>query len=346
MFRDEFYMRRCLQLARRGAGQVSPNPMVGAVLVCDGCIIGEGYHRRCGEAHAEVNAINAVKDDSLLSRSTLYVSLEPCSHYGKTPPCAELIIRKNIPRVLVGCLDPFEKVSGRGVRMLRSAGIEVVTGILEQECKDLNRFFMFAQIRKTPYVILKWAQSADGYIDRKRDEREPAETFSSPVTATLVHKLRSEVDAICVGTGTARLDNPSLNVRRWSGKSPLRIVFDRQRVLPAYLKLFTDGLPTRVLTEVEAENFGNVQFWKSDVKKLSLESWLKILFEHGIQSLLVEGGASLLQSFINEGCWNEARIEVSEKRIRDGVAAPLLSGFPSHIQSFDETKICCFLNKR
>ncbi len=345
MDRDEFYMRRCLQLAARGAGHVSPNPMVGAVVVCNGRIIGEGYHRCCGEAHAEVNAINSVKDESLLSCSTLYVSLEPCSHYGKTPPCAELIIRKQIPRVVVGCLDPFEKVSGRGIRMLRSAGIEVVTGILEEECKDLNRFFMFAQIRKKPYVILKWAQSADGYIDRKRDEREQAETFSSPVTTAFVHKLRSEVDAICVGTGTARLDNPSLNVRRWSGKNPLRIIFDRQRILPEYLNLFTDGLPTRVLTEADAEDFGNIQFWKSGVKNPSLENWLKVLSEHGIQSLLVEGGASLLQSFIDDGCWNEARVEVSEKKIGNGVTAPVLSGLSADIRNFDGTKIYRFMNK-
>lgn len=345
MDRDEFYMRRCLQLAERGAGHVSPNPMVGAVLVCDGSIIGEGYHRRFGEAHAEVNAVNSVKDTSLLSRSTLYVSLEPCSHYGKTPPCAELIIRKKIPRVVVGCLDPFEKVSGRGIEMLRSAGVEVVTGVLEKECRYLNRFFMFAQTNRRPYVILKWAQSADGYIDKKRDVLDPAEVFSSPVTKAFVHKLRAEVDAICVGTNTARLDNPSLSVRCWCGKNPIRIIFDRRSVLPKSLNLFIDGLPTGVLTETAAADFGNVRFWRSGMENPSLENWLDILSGHGIQSLLVEGGALLLQSFIDCGCWEEARVEISEKSIGDGVAAPRLCGMPVDTQNFDKTKICYFRNE-
>lgn len=345
MERDQFYMRRCLQLARRGTGYVSPNPMVGAVVVCRDRIIGEGYHRRCGEAHAEVNAIGAVQDERMLSCSTLYVSLEPCAHYGKTPPCAELIIRKKIPRVVVGCLDPFEKVSGRGVQLLRDAGVEVVIGVLEKECLELNRFFMFAQKHRKPYVVLKWAQSADGYIDRKRTTAaEPAERFSTPVSTTMVHRLRSEVDAICVGEGTARLDNPSLTVRHWSGKNPLRIVFDRNQTLPQTLHLFTDGLPTWVLTETDAEDFGNVRFLKSEIKNPTLSNWLDILALHRIQSLLVEGGGKLLQRFIDEGCWNEARVEVSEKMVGNGVKAPKLVNLPIEIWPLDKTSIYCFRN--
>ncbi len=345
MDRDQFYMRRCLQLARRGAGYVSPNPMVGAVVVCQDRIIGEGYHRCCGEAHAEVNAIGAVQDERLLSRSILYVSLEPCAHYGKTPPCAELIIRKKIPRVVVGCLDPFEKVSGRGVQLLRDAGIEVVTGVLEKECLQLNRFFMFAQKHRKPYVVLKWAQSADGYIDRKRvTAAEPAERFSTPVSETMVHRLRSEVDAICVGAGTVCLDNPSLTVRCWSGKNPLRIVFDRNHTLPRTLHLFADGLPTWVLTETDAADFGNVRFLKSEIKHPALSDWLSLLASHQIQSLLVEGGGKLLQRFIDEGCWNEARVEVSEKTIGSGISAPKLNRFPEEIHPLDTAWIYGFRN--
>ncbi len=347
MDRDQFYMRRCLQLARRGAGYVSPNPMVGAVVVCQDRIIGEGYHRRCGEAHAEVNAIGAVQDERLLSRSTLYVSLEPCAHYGKTPPCAELIVRKKIPRVVVGCLDPFEKVSGRGVQLLRDAGVEVVTGVLEKECLELNRFFMFAQKHRKPYVVLKWAQSADGYIDRNRIAADqPAERFSTPVSTTMVHRLRSEVDAICIGAGTARLDNPSLTVRCWSGKHPLRIVFDRNCTLPRTLQLFTDGLPTWVLTETDAADFGDVRFLKSEIKNPTLSDWLDLLTKYQIQSLLVEGGGELLQRFIDEGCWNEARVEVSEKRIGSGISAPELNRFPVEIQPLDSTRIYGFRNPK
>ena len=240
---EEKYMARCIELAKGGRGNVSPNPMVGAVVVHKGRIIGEGFHRKCGEAHAEVNAIASVKDESLLKDSTIYVSLEPCSHYGKTPPCAELIIRKGIPRVVVGCLDPFPEVSGRGVRMLREAGVEVVTDVMEEEARALNKAFMTLQTKGRPYIILKWAQSEDGFIDRLRmDVLEPV---------TVVHKLRSEVAAIMVGTRTALLDNPSLNVRHWSGNSPVRVVLDRRLVIPDSYRLLDGSLRTLIFTEKE-----------------------------------------------------------------------------------------------
>lgn len=218
---DERYMRRCLQLAANGLQNARPNPMVGAVIVCDGRIIGEGYHVRCGEGHAEVNAFASVRpeDEHLLSRATIYVSLEPCAHYGKTPPCAELIIRKGVRRVVVGCVDPFAKVQGRGIEMLRNAGIEVTTGVLEAECRELNRRFMTFHSRRRPYIILKWAQSADGFID---NHFHPA-AISNEATRMISHKLRAENDAILVGRVTAERDRPKLNVRHWSGPDPIKI---------------------------------------------------------------------------------------------------------------------------
>jgi riboflavin biosynthesis protein RibD len=225
---DEKFMRRALQLASLGSGNVSPNPMVGAVIVCEGKIIGEGFHRLCGRAHAEVNAINSVKDEALLKRSTIYVTLEPCSHWGKTPPCSKLIIEKGIPNVVIGTLDPFPEVSGRGVRMLENAGVTVKCGVLEKECKELNKFFFTSLLNHRPYVLLKWAQTADGYIDRHREAGDDKPLIiSNQFNSIAVHKLRSEVDAIMVGTTTAEKDNPSLTVRKWDGKNPLRVLIDR-----------------------------------------------------------------------------------------------------------------------
>ena len=224
--KEEKYMQRCIELAGNGLCNVSPNPMVGAVIVCDGKIIGEGYHIRCGEAHAEVNAIRSVKDESLLERSTIYVSLEPCSHYGKTPPCADLIIEKKIPRIVIGCQDPFSKVAGRGIQKLRDAGREVIVGVLEAECRQLICKFITFHTFHRPYITLKWAESQDGFIDLNRTAGNPVK-LSTPLTSMIVHKKRSESDAIMVGTRTALLDNPSLTVRNWYGKNPIRIVLDK-----------------------------------------------------------------------------------------------------------------------
>ena len=227
MTTDEKYIRRCIQLARNGLCNAAPNPMVGAVIVYQGRIIGEGYHARCGEGHAEVNAIRSVKDESLLKDSTIYVSLEPCSHYGKTPPCADLIIRKGIPRVVVGCTDPFPLVAGRGIRKLKEAGVDVKVGVLEEECKALIKRFVTQNISKRPYITLKWAQSADGFIDVERTSGQPV-VLSTPITSMYVHKQRAEHQAILVGRRTALLDNPSLTVRNWYGKNPLRLVIGAQ----------------------------------------------------------------------------------------------------------------------
>ena len=323
---DERYMARCLQLAANGRFHAAPNPMVGAVIVHNGRIIGEGYHRQCGGPHAEVNAVRSVKDERLLRESTMYVSLEPCAHYGKTPPCADLIVEKGIPRVVIGCRDSFDQVDGKGIQKLREAGVEVTVGVLEQECRDLNRMFFTYHAKKRPYITLKWAQSIDGYIDRERvvgDGRE-AVRFSSDETSVRVHRLRALSDAILVGRHTAALDNPSLTTRMWPGRDPLRLVIDREGVLSLGLKLFDDTAKTTVFTEV-FRDYGqtkHVEQVQLDFGKDVLPQMMKFLYEHKVQRLLVEGGSMLLQSFVNAGLWDEAFVEVAPFALGSGVAAP------------------------
>lgn len=295
---DEKWMRRCLDLARCGRYGAPPNPMVGAVIVHDGRILGEGYHARCGEAHAEVNAVRAVReaDKALLSASTLYVSLEPCAHYGRTPPCAELIARLGIRRVVVGCVDPFARVQGRGIAMLREAGCDVTVGVLEAECRELNRRFITCQTHHRPYITLKWAQSADGFLDRRRTGGQPV-ALSTPRTLMAVHRLRAQSGAILVGHATLRLDRPRLDVRHWSGPAPLRLVLGRVAPdeLPEGFEAFADR-----------------------------DAMLAELYRRGVQTLLVEGGARTLQSFIADGLWDEARVELAPQTLGDGVAAPAM----------------------
>ena len=299
---DEKFMARCLELARCGRGNTSPNPMVGAVIVHNGKIIGEGYHRKCGEGKR------------LLKDSTIYVSLEPCSHYGKTPPCAKLIIDMGIPRVVVGCVDPFPEVSGRGIRMLRDAGVEVVTGVLESQAIALNRPFMTMQRLGRPYVMLKWAQSADGYMDIcRQDPSVRPVVLSDAANAREVHKLRADFAAIMVGTRTALLDNPSLTVRRWAGNSPVRVVIDRRREIP-------------VFTEAASEKRPNLEFIQLDFSQPILPHVMAELARRKLDSLLVEGGACLLNSFIESSLWDEARVEVSPRVLGNGVKAPVLEG--------------------
>lgn len=327
MIIEEKYMARCIELARGGTGHVAPNPMVGAVVVHNGKIIGEGFHRRYGQAHAEVNAIATVQDETLLRDATLYVNLEPCSHYGKTPPCAELIIRKGIPRVVVGCLDPFPEVSGRGIRMLRDAGVKVVTGILEKEARALNFAFMTFQQQKRPYIYLKWAQSADGFIDAERaDATTPPVVLSSPETLRRVHRLRSEVAAVMVGTRTALLDNPSFTTRHWTGSSPVRIVLDRSLCLPTSIRLLDGTIPTLVFTACKAESRPNVTYVPIDFGQAVLPQVLHYLYKQKLNSLLVEGGTRLLNSFIEAGLWDEARVETAPVLLRKGVKAPSIPG--------------------
>ena len=329
---NEKYMRRALQLARQGAGHTSPNPMVGAVIVGpDGSVIGEGWHRKCGEAHAEVNAVASVADADLLRDSTIYVTLEPCSHYGKTPPCAQLLIERGIPRVVVGCLDPFVKVAGRGVAMLREAGIEVVVGVMERECRELNRRFMTAHTAGRPWVQLKWAQTADGFIALPPEAGENPLHMSTPVTMRLMHRQRSLCDAIVVGANTARIDNPSLTTRYWPGSSPLRVILSRGLSIPDNLNLLTDGLPTVVYNSVKNETVGAVEFVMMDTENPM--AWLEDLYRRRVTSVMVEGGTQVLRQMIAVGAWDEARIEVSPRRVGQGVTAPVIEGhcFARHI---------------
>lgn len=327
---DEMYMRRCLQLALNGKGRVAPNPMVGAVVVHNGQIIGEGYHREYGKCHAEVNAINSVRDKSLLVESTIYVSLEPCSHYGKTPPCSQLIIDSGIPKVVIATLDPYFKVSGRGVDMLKEAGIEVEIGVLEKEAKLLNKEFLVSQIEHRPYVYLKWAQTKDGFIDKLRIEGEPMQPtlISNSLTRILLHKIRSEVASIMVATNTAINDNPSLTTRCWSGKNPTRVILDRNRRIPTDYKLYDDSAKTIILTEIldQSELFDNVEFVELKFDNEMVHSLLTELDNRKINSVLVEGGASFLQSFIDSGVWDEAYIEIANKSFGRGVASPQIGG--------------------
>lgn len=289
---DKIYMRRCIQLAKNGKKNAQPNPMVGAVIVYNGRIIGEGYHVRCGEGHAEVNACASVRkeDEHLLKESTIYVSLEPCSHYGKTPPCADLLVSKGFKRCVIGCKDPFAKVQGRGIQKLKDAGIEVIVGVLEEECKALNKRFMTFHALQRPFVTLKWAESADGFIDGH---------ISNVYTQMICHKRRAEHQAILVGRKTFEIDHPSLNVREWVGQSPKRYVVSSQP-----------------LTLPEGYHL---------IQSTSVENILDKLYEDGIQTLLVEGGSDVLQSFIDSGQWDECYVEKGTMNINGKVKAPILS---------------------
>lgn len=337
---DEKYMARAIQLAKNGRQNAVPNPMVGAVIVHDGKIIGEGYHVRCGEGHAEVNAVASVKNKELLKESTIYVSLEPCAHYGKTPPCAKLLIDNKIPRVVVGCVDPFAKVQGKGIQMLRDAGAEVVVGVLEEECKKLNERFMTFHKEGRPFITLKWAQSADGYIYSKDADKY----LSNEHTLMLVHKLRAENQAILIGSNTAMTDNPTLTTRSWYGKNPTRVVIDRQNRLPHNLKIFDGSVPTIVYTLVkpstEANNVEYVQLSEEGFIKAMLSD----LHERNVQSLLVEGGRQLHELFISSNLWDIIRVEESEAMLGGGVEAPEL---PEHIAGkTDKTFGHCIITYR
>lgn len=326
MTTDERYMARCLELAACGRFGAAPNPMVGAVIVHNGKIIGEGYHRQCGGPHAEVNAVRSVSDERLLREATMYVSLEPCAHYGKTPPCADMIVEKGIPRVVIGCRDSFDQVDGKGIQKLRAAGIEVTVGVLEKECLELNRAFFTFHGKKRPYITLKWAQSADGYIDKDRNvgDSNEAVRFSTDETAVRVHRLRALSDAILVGRRTAELDNPSLTTRLWPGANPLRLVIDRKGTLGKSLNLFDGTTKTVVFTEVfrDFEGRENIEQVQLDFGRDILPQMMDYLYEHKVQRLLVEGGAVLLQSFIDSGLWDEAFVEEAPSALGGGVKAP------------------------
>lgn len=333
MQNHEQYMRRCFQLALLGKGTVAPNPLVGSVIVYKDKIIGEGYHMKYGEAHAEVNAVKSVSDMSLLTDSTLYVNLEPCAHHGKTPPCADLIVANKIPRVVIGCVDSFSEVSGKGIEKLRAAGIDVTVGILEKESRELNqRFFTFHE-KKRPFVILKWAQSQDGFIDIKRTPNQKGIVWiSEPDTKKIVHQWRHEEDAILVGWKTIATDNPQLTCREVSGKNPIRIVIDPDLRLD-YSAFHVGDRKTKtiILTSKNATGDSQLQFISPD--DFSTKSILKKLWELNIQSVIIEGGKTTLHHFISSKIWDEARIITGKKNLHQGEPAPSLKN--EIIQSFN-----------
>ena len=320
----DIYMRRCLQFAELGAGNVAPNPMVGAVLVYEDQIIGEGYHQQYGQAHAEVNCINHVPEhfQQLISKSTLYVSLEPCNHFGKTPPCSDLIIKHEIPNVVIACRDSFEKVNGSGIKKLKDAGVNVMLGILEKEALELNKRFFCFHTNQRPYIILKWAQSNDGMIAHADHS---SIKISNEFTDRLVHKWRSEEAAIMVGTKTGLYDNPSLTTRLWPGKDPVRVVIDKYLKLPASHNLLDNKVQTIILNSIKQDEDDNNNYYKLGENENMIAVTINILRQRNLTSLIVEGGTELIQSFIEANCWDEARVIANRNMILgNGIAAPVL----------------------
>lgn len=324
------YINRCVQLARNGLGRTYPNPVVGSVVVHNDVIIGEGWHHKAGQPHAEVNAINAVENKELLKSATIYVSLEPCSHYGKTPPCSNLIIDSGIKKVVIGTVDPFSEVSGKGIAKLMNAGCEVMVGVQEESCRELNKRFFTFHLKKRPYVILKWAQSADGFLspeNKNNDKREPV-WITNKFSKQLVHKWRAEEQGIVVGTTTAVVDDPKLNTRLWKGNDPVRMVLDRQLRIPQESHLLDNSIRTIVFCaeEPQENNSKNVIFEALDFDKPIAEQICNSLFHHQIQSVIIEGGRQTLQTFIDSDLWDEARVFTGSINFRKGTKAPEFSG--------------------
>ncbi len=329
MIKHEFYIKRCLQIAKNGIGTSRPNPSVGAVIVFDNKIIGEGFTSTYGGNHAEVNAVNAVKDKSLLKEATIYVTLEPCSHFGKTPPCADLLVKHQIKNVVIGCVDSNSLVSGKGIQRLKNAGVNVIVGVLENECKAYHKRFFTVQNKKRPYVILKWAASKDGFIaPLSKDEQKPV-WISNKFSQQLVHKFRSEEHAILVGTNTVIVDNPKLNVRSWTGNNPVRIVLDNSLRVSRDAHIYDESVKTIIIISKEINisvNSKNLIFEEIDFSKMVAKQICDILQKHQIQSVIIEGGAQTLQTFIDASLWDEAKVFIGETSFKKGVKGPELSG--------------------
>ncbi len=344
MTTHEKYMQRCIDLAQNGLGTTYPNPLVGSVIVCNDEIIGEGWHQKAGEHHAEVNAINSVKDQSLLSKSTIYVSLEPCSHFGKTPPCSDLIIAKKIPNVVIGTIDPFAQVSGNGMQRLKDAGCNVTVGVLAEQCNELNKRFFTFHTQKRPYIILKWAESQDGFIAPKEKQKQEPIWLSNQYSRQLVHKWRSEEQAILVGTKTVLDDNPSLNVRDWKGQNPIRLVIDRKGKIGLNCRIYDGQAKTIIFTEekkpaIDQCIFENVIFGNRLVFEI-----MEIAYTHEIQSVIIEGGRQTLQSFIDVGLWDEARIFKTKVTLNDGIKSPEIKGKTQSITAILEDELLIVKN--
>ncbi|PIB36333.1 riboflavin biosynthesis protein RibD [Reichenbachiella sp. 5M10] len=335
---DQYFMQRAFELAEKGRGSVSPNPMVGCVIVYEGRIIGEGWHQKYGEEHAEVNAVNSVDKKSLLSQSTVYVTLEPCAHQGKTPPCADLLIKHQVKRVVIANQDPFPLVNGGGIDKLTHAGIEVQVGILEEVGEELNcRFFHFVRYQR-PYVILKWAQTADGFVAR---ENYDSRWISNGYSRQLVHRWRAEEDAILVGKNTVMYDNPTLNVRDWVGRDPLRVFMDRNLELGSGYKIMDQSIPTICYNTLRSSKSDNLEYVKLDASD-GMSAVLTDLAKRKVQSLIVEGGSAVLHAFIEQGLWNEARVFISESNFKKGILAPRLIGDQLSSQDIEEDKLVIF----
>ena len=338
----EKYIQRCIELAKNGLGTTYPNPMVGSVIVYNDMIIGEGWHKKAGEPHAEVNAINSVKDKSLLQKATIYVSLEPCSHFGKTPPCCDLIIKNKIPNVVIGSVDPNIKVAGNGIKKLIEAGVNVTVGVLETECYDLNkRFFTFHQ-KKRPYIILKWAQTKDGFIAPTEKLEQKPVWITNPYSRQLVHKWRTEEQAILVGTQTVIDDNPKLDARDWFGNNPIRLVIDQNNRIPKDIHIFDNQTKTIIFSKIKTEIAEeNTIFEVIDFEQNIAQQIIVILYKYQIQSVIIEGGKQTLQTFIDANLWDEARIFIGNSLFNTGTKAPklLLKDFKRDIIDTDELLI-------
>jgi diaminohydroxyphosphoribosylaminopyrimidine deaminase / 5-amino-6-(5-phosphoribosylamino)uracil reductase len=340
----QIYIKRCIELAKNGFGTTYPNPLVGSVIVYDDKIIGEGWHRKSGEPHAEANAINSVKDKSLLSKATIYVSLEPCSHFGKTPPCCDLIIRHKIPNVVVGTIDPNSKVAGTGIQRLRENGVNVTVGVLEKECNELNKRFFTFHNKKRPYIILKWAESQDGFIaPSSKGTKEPV-WISNEFSRQLVHKWRSEEQAILVGTNTVLDDNPKLDVRDWAGENPIRIVLDKTGKISNDYFVKDKKTKTIIITEQENLTFSENCIYENAIFDIRLtKKIVHILQKYSIQSIIIEGGKQTLQSFIDDNLWDEARVFIGNIHLKNGIKAPILNG-NFQIKNIKEDQLKLYFN--
>ncbi|MEM7382633.1 MAG: bifunctional diaminohydroxyphosphoribosylaminopyrimidine deaminase/5-amino-6-(5-phosphoribosylamino)uracil reductase RibD [Bacteroidota bacterium] len=341
---DKMFMLRCLQLGKKGLGSTAPNPMVGCVIIHQGKIIGEGFTSPYGGPHAEVNAVASVKNKELLRSSTLYVSLEPCSHFGKTPPCADLIIKNKIPRVMIGIKDPHSKVAGKGIQKLRDAGCEVAVGLMEDACREHHRRFLTFQEKQRPYIILKWAESAEGYLapeSTARTEKPEPYWITGKASRQLVHQWRSEEQAILVGTNTVLQDNPKLNTRQWEGKSPIRIVLDKDLKIPANYAVLDGTVETLVLTQNKDRNqyVDGVRYKTMDFSQEVADQICRLLHQHQVQSVIIEGGAQTLQTFINSGLWDEARIFRGAVNFKKGIKAPAIDGHEVANRMLDEDQL-------
>ncbi|MBN1388833.1 MAG: bifunctional diaminohydroxyphosphoribosylaminopyrimidine deaminase/5-amino-6-(5-phosphoribosylamino)uracil reductase RibD [Bacteroidales bacterium] len=337
---DRKYMERAIELASRATGNTRPNPLVGAVIVHEDKIIGEGYHTRPGEAHAEVKAIDTVKDKNLLKIATMYVNLEPCSHYGRTPPCAKRIIEEKIPRVVIGSTDPSLNVGGKGINMLIESGVEVKTGILANENRELNKRFFTYHEKRRPYIVLKWAQSADGYIDRLRLNNQTGPTWITGVEERmLVHKWRSEENAILIGDKTACNDDPALDVRLWRGTNPLRFVLSDSSNLPAGLKIFGGEPRTVIFSPNPSRASGQAEYISLTSRETALEEIMSFMYEAEIQSVIIEGGYEVLSQFIDAGLWDEARVFKGQVIFGTGLKAPVIKGKITLQRNFRESRL-------